>query len=122
MAKHPAGIIAGMGGIFAKAVAAYQAVIEQAPEHHLAAWCALDIVRTRHLAPADQPVDYERLVHDYAEVYQRYPHSPAGEEAFLYQSTLSLHLADREQARKLLEQINAVSFFASRDALLVAVL
>ena len=91
----------------AKAVAAYQAVIEQAPEDNLAAWCALDIVRTRHLAPADQPVNYEGLVHDYAEVYQRYPHSPAGEEAFLYQSTLSLHLADPEQARKLLEQINA---------------
>ncbi len=90
-----------------KAAAAYQAVVEQAPEHPLAAWCALDIVRTRHLAPADQPVDYERLVDDYAEVFQRYPRSPAGEEAFLYQSTLSLHFADREQARKLVEQINA---------------
>jgi tetratricopeptide (TPR) repeat protein len=94
------------GRNIAKAVAAYQAVIQQAPEHRLAAWCALDIVRARHLAPADQPVDYERLVPDYAEVYQRYPYSPAGEEAFLYQSTLLLHLADGEQTHKLLEQVN----------------
>jgi tetratricopeptide (TPR) repeat protein len=89
-----------------KAVAAYRAVIEQAPENDLAAWCALDIVRTRHLAAADQPIDYESLVPDYAEVYQRYPHSPAGEEAFLYQSTILLHWANPEGARKLLEQIN----------------
>jgi tetratricopeptide (TPR) repeat protein len=94
------------GRNIAKAVAAYQAVIQQAPEHRLAAWCALDIVRARHLAPADQPVDYERLVPDYAEVYQRYPYSPAGEEAFLYRSTLLLHLADGEQTHKLLEQVN----------------
>jgi tetratricopeptide (TPR) repeat protein len=90
----------------AKAVAAYQAVIEQAPENDLAAWCALDIVRSRHLAPPDQPVDYQSLVADYAEVYQRYAHSLAGEEAFLYQSALSVHLADVEQVRKLLEQID----------------
>ena len=72
----------------------------------MAAWCALDIVRTRHLAPADQPIDYERLIRDYADVYQRYPQSPAGEEAFLYGSSLSLPSADPEQARKLLEKIN----------------
>ena len=48
------------GRDIAKAVAAYRAVIEEAPQDPLAAWCALDIVRTRHLAPADQPIDYGR--------------------------------------------------------------
>ena len=94
------------GRDIAKAVAGYQAVVEEAPENPLAAWCALDIVRTRHLAPADQEIDYESLIRDYAEVYQRYPQSPAGEEAFLYGSSLSLPSADPEQARKLLEKIN----------------
>ena len=94
------------GRDIAKAVAGYRAVVEEAPENPLAAWCALDIVRTRHLAPADQPIDYERLVRDYVDVYRRYPQSPAGEEAFLYSSSLSLPSADPEQARNLLEQIN----------------
>lgn len=94
------------GRDIAKAVAGYQAVVEEAPENPLAAWCALDIVRTRHLAPADQEIDYESLIRDYAEVYQRYPQSPAGEEAFLYGSSLSLPSADPEQARKLLEKVN----------------
>jgi len=94
------------GRDIAKAVAGYQAVVEEDPENPLAAWCALDIVRTRHLAPADQEIDYESLIRDYAEVYRRYPQSPAGEEAFLYGSSLSLPSADPEQARKLLERVN----------------
>jgi tetratricopeptide (TPR) repeat protein len=89
----------------AKAVTLYQAVIDQAPEDPLAAWCALDIVRTQHLAPADQPIDYANLIRNYADVYARYPQTRAGEEAFLYMSSLSVHLADAEKARGLLGQI-----------------
>jgi tetratricopeptide (TPR) repeat protein len=99
------------GRDIAKAVAAYRSVIEQAPRSPLAAWCALDIVRTRHLGAADETIDYERLVGDYAKVYQRYPQSPAGEEAFLYETNLSLPPADSGEARKILERVEA--FLAS---------
>ena len=95
------------GRDIAKAVAGYRAVVEEAPQNPLAAWCALDIVRTRHLAPADQPIDYGKLIRDYAEVYRRYPKTPAGEEAFLYENSLSLPAADPEQARKILESVTA---------------
>jgi tetratricopeptide (TPR) repeat protein len=93
------------GRDIARAVAGYQAVVENAPQHPLAAWCALDIVRTRHLAPADQTIDYTKLIRDYADVYRRYLETPAGEEAFLYESSLSLPPADPEQARKILESV-----------------
>ena len=93
------------GRDIAKAVAGYRAVIEEAPQHPLAAWCALDIVRTRHLAPADQAIDYGKLVRDYADVYRRYPETPAGEEAFLYECSLSLPPADPEGARRILEGV-----------------
>ena len=95
------------GRDIAKAVAAYRAVIEQATHSPLAAWCALDIVRSQHLAPANQAIDYERLVRDYADVYRRYPQSPAGEEAFLYETNLSLPSADSAKARKILEKVQA---------------
>ena len=93
------------GRDIAKAVAAYRAVVEEAPQNPLAAWCSLDIVRTRHLAPADQPIDYERLVRDYADVYRSYPETPAGEEAFLYESSLSLPAADAKRASKILGKV-----------------
>jgi tetratricopeptide (TPR) repeat protein len=93
------------GRDIAKAVTGYRAVIEEARQNPMAAWCALDIVRTRHLAPADQTIDYGRLVRDYADVFQRYPQTPAGEEAFLYESSLSLPSADPEQSRKILESV-----------------
>jgi tetratricopeptide (TPR) repeat protein len=90
-----------------KAVSYYRAVIEQAPTNPLAAWCALDIVRAKHLAPADQNLDYEQLARDYGEVYQKYPHTPAGEEAFLRKIGLLVPAARGERARKILEEIEA---------------
>jgi tetratricopeptide (TPR) repeat protein len=95
------------GRDIAKAVAAYRAVLDEAPQSPLAAWCALDIVRTRHLAPADQPIDYGQLSRDYAEVYRGYPNTRAGEEAFLYENSLLLPAADQEQAREILESVTA---------------
>ncbi len=95
------------GRDIAKAVAGYRAVIASAPQHPLAAWCALDIVRSRHLAPADQAIDYERLVRDYADVYRNYPATPAAEEAFLYESSLPLLGADAHRAGVISESVMA---------------
>jgi tetratricopeptide (TPR) repeat protein len=95
------------GRDIAKAVAAYSAVLDEAPQSPLAAWCALDIVRTRHLAPADQPIDYGKLSRDYAEVYRSYPNTPAGEEAFLYENSLLVPVADHDRAREILESVAA---------------
>jgi tetratricopeptide (TPR) repeat protein len=95
-----------------KAIAGYRAVIEKAPQHPLAAWCALDIVRAKHLAPADQEIDYEKLIRDYAEVYRNYPNTLAGEEAFLYESSLPLPMADRQRAGMILARVT--EFLAAR--------
>jgi tetratricopeptide (TPR) repeat protein len=102
------------GRDIAKARALYQAVIDQAQDDPLAAWSAFDIVRTQHLAPADQSIDYPQLIHAYADVYARYPQTPAGEEAFLHKSNLSVHLADAEKSRTLLGEIQ--KFIASHPA------
>ena len=91
----------------AKAISGYRAIIDQAPASPLAAWAALDIVRAKHLAPADQDLDYAQLAREYGEVYRKYPDTPAGEEAFLYRIRLSLPTADADQARKDLEEIEA---------------
>jgi tetratricopeptide (TPR) repeat protein len=91
----------------AKAISGYRAIIAQAPASPLAAWSALDIVRAEHLASADQDLDYVQLARHYGEVYKKYPNTPAGEEAFLYQIRLLLPTADADGARKSLEEIEA---------------
>ena len=91
----------------AKAISYYQEVIAQAPANPLAAWCALDIVRAKHLAPADQERDYPKLAEEYGEVYRKYPDSLAGEEAFVYQIRLTLPTASANEARQKLGEIEA---------------
>ena len=91
----------------AKAISLYQEVITQAPANPLAAWCALDIVRAKHLAPADQERDYPKLAEGYGEVYKKYPKTPAGEEAFVYQIRLTLSAATGDEARKKIAEIEA---------------
>ncbi len=91
----------------AKAISLYQEVIAEAPSNPLAAWCALDIVRAKHLASADQERDYAKLAQEYGEVYQKYPDTLAGAEAFLYQVRLTLPTASADEARKKLDQITA---------------
>jgi tetratricopeptide (TPR) repeat protein len=90
-----------------KAISLFEAVIAQAPDNPLASWCALDIVRAKHLAPADQERDYAELAREYGEVYKKYPDTPAGEEAFVYQIRLTLPTADADQAPKSLDEIQA---------------
>ena len=91
----------------AKAISLYQEVIAQAPTNPLAAWCALDIVRAKHLAGADQERDYPKLAQEYGEVYKKYPDTLAGEEAFVYQIRLTLPTATADEARRKLGETEA---------------
>jgi tetratricopeptide (TPR) repeat protein len=88
-----------------KAIAAYQAVVTLAPKHQLASWSALEIVRARHLNPADDSADPAPLISEYAELYAKYPNTPAGEEAFLFECSLQTPGLDREHATQLLQQV-----------------
>jgi tetratricopeptide (TPR) repeat protein len=91
----------------AKALSLYEEVIAQAPSNPLAAWCALDIVRAKHLAPADQERDYAKLAEEYGEVYKKYPATLAGEEAFVYQIRLTLPTASADETQAKLQEIEA---------------
>ena len=86
-----------------RAVALYSQVIKEAPDNQLAPWCALDLVRVQHLAPAEQPLDYDKLAREYGDVYKKYPDSPAGEQAFMYQSNLLANLAPKSQLPSVLK-------------------
>ncbi|MBE2178936.1 MAG: hypothetical protein IAE97_00490 [Chthoniobacterales bacterium] len=95
------------GRNIAKAVALYDALLDQHPDSPLAPWAALDRVRTRHLAPADQDIDFPQLIQDYAALERRYPGTPAAADAFLYRIRLAVSLADAAQAAVLATEIEA---------------
>jgi tetratricopeptide (TPR) repeat protein len=71
-----------------KALAAYGAIIESAPDHPLAAWAALDCVRAQFLGKADVLGPRAEEVNAYRQVWRRYPETPAGQEAFVFQLSL----------------------------------
>ena len=71
----------------------YAQVLEQAPDHDLAAWSMLAVARMNHLVPVGQDPDYEKVRVGYQEVIDRFPLHIAGQEAFIYQqSTLIMTL------------------------------
>ena len=65
-------------------------------DHPLASWSAFDLVRRKHLARADVPLDYEDLTKSYAEVAKKYPGTAAGTEALLYQLNMESSAALRD--------------------------
>jgi tetratricopeptide (TPR) repeat protein len=79
------------------AVALYHQILKEAPNHALAPWVSLDLVRVQHLAPAEQPLDWNKLAQEYGDVYRKYPASPAGEQAFMYRVNILINVAPKKQ-------------------------
>ncbi|MCY3020944.1 MAG: hypothetical protein NTW87_18155, partial [Planctomycetota bacterium] len=83
-----------------KAEAVFRRVVEQAPEHDLAAWSLLALARMKHLVPVGKEPDYGAVRAAYQECIDRFPGHLAGEEAFIYQqSTLVATLSPKDAAR-----------------------
>lgn len=97
-----------------RALALYAAIQKQHPDSRWASWAALASVRARHLEPSDQELPYKKLSSEYAKVYQEYPDTPAGEEAFLYHCRIMASLGTRVEASKLLREI--VDFLSRHPA------
>lgn len=88
-----------------RALALYAAIQKQHPGSPWAAWAALAAVRARHLEPSETGLPYKDLSAEYAKVYQQYPDTPAGEEAFLYHCRITASFGTREEASELLREI-----------------
>lgn len=89
-----------------RALALYEAIQKQHPASLWAPWAALAAVRASHLEPSDLELPYKKLSSKYVKVYQEHPNTPAGEEAFLYHCRIIASLGSREEASKLLREID----------------
>ncbi len=74
----------------------YEEVAERYPETESAAWSLLALARLEHLAQWGLEGDIPAVQAAYQRVIDRFPHHPAGEEAFLYQQSNILVTLDAE--------------------------
>ena len=85
-----------------KARGLYEQVLEEAPQHDVAAWSLLGLARTKHLVPVGEDPDYPAVYRAYQEVIDRFPGHLAAEEAFIYlQAALISTLKEKETRQAL---------------------
>ncbi len=66
----------------------YNQLLALSPDHDLAAWSMLALVRIRHLVPVGQDPDYDEIRAAYRKMIRKFPGHLASDEAFIYlQST-----------------------------------
>lgn len=88
-----------------RAVEFFKRVIALDPEGPLAAWAALGIVRDKHLpARSDASIPVEELKREYAQVIERYPGTPAADDAFLYRMSLYLQSLTAADAQVVVDE------------------
>jgi tetratricopeptide (TPR) repeat protein len=89
------------------AVALYQRIIDDAPEHDLAAWSLLALARMKHLVPVGEDPDYREVRPAYQKVIDHYPHHLAAKEAFIYLNATLVASLDVREARQALTNLDA---------------
>jgi hypothetical protein len=74
----------------AKGAQYFEELLDRAPGHELAPWAALDKVRARYLGKVDAIKENAAEMAAYRQVWERYPATTAGQEAFIFQGQQAL--------------------------------
>ena len=94
-----------------KARALYRQVIEEAPEHDLAPWCELALVRLQHVVPVGKDPDYSVVRQGYRDIIARHPRHLAAKESTIYLNATLVATLDEALTREAVSNLN--SFIAS---------
>jgi tetratricopeptide (TPR) repeat protein len=86
-----------------KASELYNELLKASPNHPLAAWSSFDLVRLKHLAKADEVLDYPALIAQYGDVAKKYSGTAAGTEALLFRLNLQISLQQSDNLEILAE-------------------
>ncbi len=89
----------------AKAAGYYRQVVESGADQDMVAWSLLGLARLEDLRPIGQTSETVKVRAAYQKVIDRFPHHPAGEEAFLFQQAEWLLSGTPEDAAKALANL-----------------
>lgn len=67
-----------------KARGYYEQIIREAPQHDLAPWCELALVRLQHVVPVGKDPDYDAVRNGYRAIIARHPGHLAAKESTIY--------------------------------------
>lgn len=81
----------------ARAKKLYEQIIKEAPDHDLAAWSTLALVRMQHVVPVGQDPDYAAVQAGYQALIKRYPEHLAAKEAAIYQNAILIATLETNQ-------------------------
>ena len=91
----------------ARARRLYQQVIDEAPNHDLAPWCALALARMIHVVPVGQDPDYDKVREAYRDIIARYPGHLAAKEATIYLNGTLVATLDPALTRQAISNLTA---------------
>ncbi|MCZ7591685.1 MAG: tetratricopeptide repeat protein [Kiritimatiellae bacterium] len=91
----------------ARAKKLYEQIIKEAPDHDLAAWSALALVRMQHVVPVGHDPDYPAVQAGYAALIKRYPNHLAAKEATIYQNAILIATLETNQLWQAVSNLTA---------------
>lgn len=86
----------------------YRQIMDEAPDHDLAAWSSLALARMTHLVPVGEEPDYDKVRAAYQTVIDAYPNRIAGQEALLYQQATLIQTLDPERTHQAIERLQTL--------------
>lgn len=95
----------------------YQQVISEAPDHDLAPWCELALVRLQHVVPVGQDPDYEVVRKGYQAIMDRHPGHLAAKEATIYLNATLVATLDEATTWRAVSNLNAFIASGTREFL-----
>jgi tetratricopeptide (TPR) repeat protein len=94
-----------------KARAYYGQIIREAPDHDLAPWCELALVRLQHVVPVGKDPDYDEVRRGYRDIIARHAGHLAAKEATIYLNATMIATLDEALTRQAVSNLTA--FIAS---------
>ncbi len=85
----------------------YEQIIAEAPEHDLAAWSSLALVRLQHVVPVGQDPDYPAVRAAYRALIEKYPNHLAAKEATIYLNALLISTLETNQILEAIANLKA---------------
>ncbi len=99
----------------ARAKKLYEQVIEQAPDHDLAAWSTLALARLQHVVPVGHDPDYPAVRAAYRALIEKYPNHLAAKEASIYLNALLISTLETNQILQAVSNLKAYIESGARE-------
>lgn len=100
-----------------KARGFYRRILEANPDHDLAPWCALALVRLQHVVPVGQDPDYDKVRQGYRDIITRYPGHLAAKESTIYLNATLVATLDEALTREAVSNLNVFIASGSKEFL-----